>query len=226
MVIVLIKSYVGALCRSSFATVSCATLSRCLQTQKSVGYLWLFSAMSTILFSLENTGITCSPLTTWFFVTLFVVAGTCSHYYWDVDCYAPSFFFHRVESFYAAVDYMLVMASVWALGVRAYTILLKPMLLFLSALFIAKRVLKVCLLEVGIVSSVRDLLLALVLIASLYCYFGGAPFLQHAPLRCMQFLPDMGFFICLCYYETPDSHAMFRLSNIASWPKYLVYLFF
>lgn len=216
----------GLFCRGSVGVASYFYFPGWPQSQKLQGYLWLFSAINLMLIVLEKVEVICSPLTMWGVVVLTIVAGTYSHYYWDDSCSVLTPFFRYVEAFYAAVDYVLVLASVWALGVSAYATLLNPMLLILSILFIGKRVLRVCLLTVSVESALRDLLLALMLVASLYCYLGDAALLQRAPLRIMQFLPDMGFFICLCYYETPDSHAMFSLANIASWPKYMVYMFF
>lgn len=216
----------GLFCRGSVGAASYCYFSEWSQSQKLQVYLWIFSAINLVFMGLERVEFICSPPAMWGVVMLAVIAGTYSHYRWDADCYQLTPFFRRVEAFYAAVDYVLVLASVWALGVSAYATLLNPMLIILSVLFIGKRILRIGLLTVSIQSILRDIVLALMLVASLYCYLGDATLLQRAPLRVMQFLPDMGFFICLCYYETPDSQAMFSLANIASWPKYMVYMFF
>jgi hypothetical protein len=216
----------GLFCRGSVVAASYFDFPGWSQSQKLQTYLWVFSVINIVLIGLEKVAVIWSPLAMWGLVVFAVAIGTYSHYRWDEDCCRLTPFFRRVEAFYAAVDYVLVLASVWALGVSAYATLLNPMLLILSVLFIGKRVLRMCLLTASVESVLRDILLALMLLASLYCYLGDATLLQRAPLRIMQFLPDMGFFICLCYHETPDSQAMFSLANIASWPKYMVYMFF
>ena len=216
----------GLLSRGSVGAAPFLSFSHWSQSQKLQGYLWVFSVLNIALIGMEHQGVVFSPLFMWGIVVLAIIAGAYSHYHWDVECYTLPTFFHRIESCYAAVDYVLVLASVWALGVSAYAPLLNPMLLILSIFFIGKRLLRIALLTVTVQAVLRDFLLVLMLAASLYCYLGDMTLLQRAPLRIMQFLPDMGFFICLCYYETPDSQAMFSLANIASWPKYMVYLFF
>lgn len=216
----------GLLSRGNVGAATYSKINPASAAQKLRLYLWSFSGLNGLLLGLEHIGVVCTPMVVECMILVAVLLGTYSHYCWDKDCWQPVRFFHWLESFYAAIDYVLVLASVWALGISAYITLLNPMLLILCALFVFKRVLRMVMQLVDVQTVLRDIVLVIVLAMSLYCYLGDISLLQRAPLRAMQFLPDMGFFLCLCYYETPDSQAMFSLANIASWPKYMVYMFF